>query len=63
VEIHCDFFWRTGQYHSTVVGKLTKAMRIGPGKSEAYRVTLANVLAPSSISDQTIMRLVGRAVR
>jgi len=63
VELHCDFFWRTGQYHSTAVGKLTKAMRIGPGKTESYRVALANVLAPSGISDQTILRLVGRAVR
>lgn len=63
VKLHCDFFWRAGHYHSTVVGKLTKAFRIQPGKSEPYRITLANVLAPAGISDQTILRLVGKAVR
>ena len=63
VEIHCDFFSRAGHHHSTVIGKLTKAFRIAPGKTEAYRVTLENVLTPAAIRNQTVVRLVGRAVQ
>ena len=63
VKLYCDFFWKAGPYHSTVVGKLTKAFEIRPGKSEAYRVTLEKILAPAGINDQTTMRLVGRVVQ
>lgn len=60
VELHCDFFSRGGYYHSTAVGKLTKAFRIEPGAEASYRVVLPNVMSAAAISKRTILRLVGR---